>query len=477
MSLLNGITQSNLSTDVNAALQMQKLCGVTFVPDDNDYVKQFVGRKRYLMPRYQTIVVAAYEKQWDITPVTKGPFALKVSPTDNDYIEWNLAGAGLNGIYDVEQMFIYGTITELSGLNAPHRFGPALLWFDRAEIRSDTDDIIWRTYDYSGFYCRFGLILNLEERGVYLSYVDQFGLTPTYSGFGAAGVPNQLAANQTKSWVLPFFGSPMSFLPPALLSFKNGYTGNLTLRLFLKSTTLMKETALNATDSYNINPVLRIITTQRGSAGISDFEQTLIFLEQDNTWMTCLVLHEIRTSGVQSGGGFLPAFGAGGLFDFVPGIAANAWLSAFFFIVRDRPAVQNASNEYTLIPFFTVAATSNGSNNVFLRGVRDGTQDFINQGSFMIHTVANAIKLRGPLLASQPIWMMCSGDNFTRALDQGVIDGFMPLQTNDIFRFQGGTTGVTTFAATNKIEFYMYVVMQVFADIHRTVGTVVKSQF
>ncbi len=473
-------TQGNLTSDIDQAVSRGKLDGVTLIPDTSNLVTQSIpgSRKRYLIPAQQTKAVASSERQWDINPTVKGPFALKTSVSDStDYIEWNAAGAGLNGIYNVVQLFIYGTITELSGLNAPHRFGPCTLWFKELQFRSDTDDVIFRMYDFSGLYGRFNLLNNVESRALFLSYVDQFGMTVTFTGFGAAGVPNQLGANETKSWCIPLYGTPIHFIPPAILGVQSGYSGNFTMRLFMKPVNLMKETVVNATDSYNINCVMRIITDQRGSVGLQQFENTINWLEMDYTYITCLVMHEIFTNGVQAGGGFLPAFGAGATFDFVPGIAAQAWINAFFFVVRDRPAVQNASNEYTLIPFFNATATSSGANNVTMRVIRDGTQDVINVGSFMIQAIANAPKYPGAdFLAAQPIWMMAMGECPAKALNGGVVDGFLALQTNDTIRFQGGTTLVKTFAATNKIDFFMYAIMQVVADVHRN-GTIIKSWF
>lgn len=478
--LLSGaISQGNLSSDIDASLARVKFEGITYVPDDNSFVKQVdnATKTRWMMPLNQTVIVAASEKQWDVSTVTKGPFALKTNVSDQDYFEFNLAGAGLNGIYDVNQLFIYGTISELSGVvaNAPHRFGPCNLWFDRIEFRSDTDDVLWRTYDLSGNYGRFGFLNTTEQAAYYLKWVDQFGLTGTFVGFGVAGVPNQLGNLETKNWIIPLYGTPIHFVPPAILGVQ-GSTGNFTMRVFMKPLQLMKETAVNAADSFNIAPVLRIITEQRGSRGVADFQDTVNFLEQPNTFISCIVLHEIRTSGVQSGGGFLPAFGNGATFDFVPGVASNAWLYSFFFVVQDRPAVLNAASDYTFLPWFTVSGTSSGTGQVFLRGVRDATQDFINEGSFLNHVVTMASKMPGSLLANQVMWMMCAGAQFARGLSSGVIDGYWPLQSNDIFRFRGGNVKVATFAATNKITMYMYVALKFFADVHRN-GTVIRSVF
>ena len=471
--------QGNFSSDIDQSLTRKKFDGLAYVPDRTNLVRQNVpgSRKKYLIEKQQTVVVASCERQWDIQPTVKGPFPLKTTVTDNDYIEWNLAGAGLNGIYNVDQLLIYGTISELSGANGPHRFGPCLLWFTRIEVRSDTDDTIWRTYDFSGNYARFGFLNTSDSAQLYRQYVPQFGLNVLYVGFGAAGINNQLQNLETKAWAIPLYGTPVHFIPPAILGVQAGYSGNLTMRLFMKPLNLMKETALNAGDSFNINPVLRIITNQRGSKGLEDFDMTINWLEQDFTYITCLVLHEINTAGIQAGGGFLPAFGAGAQFDFVPGIAANAWVNSFFFTVRDRPASQVALNEYTLIPFYTSNATNAGYNNVTLRIVRDGTQDVLNVASFMVHMLANDTKVPGsPFLTAQPLWLISMGEDFARSISGGVMDGFMALQTNDIFRFQAGTTLIQTFAATNKLEIWMYCMMQVVADVHR-MGTKVSSVY
>jgi hypothetical protein len=461
---------NNVGSEIDRSLMDPKFKGYSYVPDDNNFVKQYdsVKKDTWMMPANQTIIVAAAEKQWDISPTVKGPFALKTTVTDQDYFEFNMAGSGLNGIYDVNQLFIFGTISELSGIgaNAPHRFGPCLLWFDRIEFRSDTDDVLYRTYDISGNYARFGFLNTVEQAAVYIKWADQFGLTNTFVGFGPAGVANQLGNLETKNWVIPLYGTPIHFIPPALLGFQ-GANGNFTMRIYLKPLVQMKETAVNAADSFNINPVLRIITEQRGSVGVQDFTQTLAFLERPNTYMATLILHEVRTTGVQAGGGFLPAFGAGALFDFVPGVATNAWCYSFFFVVQDRPALLNAASDYTFLPWFTVTATSNGAGFVFLKGVRDGTQDFINEGTFLQHVTTMSSKMPGNLIANQVMWMMCAGAQFSRGMSNGVIDGYWPFQNNDIFRFRGGSTKVATFAATNRITMFMYVVAKFWADVSR----------
>ncbi len=465
---MQSTTSGSLGQDVDAAMQKPKFPGLTYVPDDNNYVKvtDTMSKENFMMPTNQTVFVAASEKQWQISPTVKGPFPLKRSVTDQDYIEFNLAGGGLQGIYDVNQLLIMGTLQEL-GNNGPHNFGPALLFFDRIEFRSDTDDNVYRTYDFSGNYARFGFLNTNEQIGSWTKWCEQFGLTNTFVGFGPAGLANQIQSLETKSFVIPLYGSPLDNVPPALLGVA-GPTGNFTMRIFMKTLDQMKETVPGLADSFKIDLQLRIITEQRGSQGVADFQRTIQFLEQPNTFIQTLMLHEVRTSGTQSGGGFLPAFGPGATFDFVPGIAANAWYYAFFFIVQDRPAAMVASADYNLIPFFTVSATNNGADNVFVRGVRDGTQDFINEGSFLAHNLTMSSKAPGSLLANQPMWMMCAGAQFARGLKYGVIDGFWPMMTNDLFRFRGGNNKVNTFAPTNKITIYIYVIARFWADIARS---------